>query len=1822
MGKDNLIYTIVSILYMTKCSLHLTPRLPTVLLISVALLWSPFAQTAFALENPTEPRETTEEIIAEAGDGEVIANTQIEREEAAISPESGNGDDTESINDVDIKEVTHANGGDGQADTGIQEEGDGTDDTDDDSSDDDTQEPEHEEIVAPDAAGPAAETPLIEEDLTGLLLPDGEDGDSGEDTDRQQSGRVRRQPVRERSANQQTAPAGQLTVTLKADATNNTGSSQSDTITSTAAPTLTVTADASFGGANETVEVYYKNSSCAAGAAVPAAAFDASGTDPSGWTRYGASTAVTTPAASFDVSAGTTTLTAGTRCFFAAYTAAGTTTTLTSHSTGYEATIDTVAPTLTAFKIGSGNGATYKVTATDATAVTGRTKDEVTSGNCTAATDTTVSGWSDYTPEQDTGPAHDTVGRCVIVTDAAGNKAAQHLLDSASINTIPATPTGLTATWAATSATLHWGDPSDSAITDYEYRHCDENGANCSAWTAVSGSATTISHEITGLSATTEYTLSIRALNANGSSVATSTTGTTGTIYDTDADGLIDIDTIQKLNAIRWDLNGDGTPASGQGTNYNTAFPTAATNLGCPKGICTGYELTADLDLDDNDAGDRTDDTYWNDGAGWAPIGADSTNNRFTATFNGNGFVIDNLLINRSALFPVALFTAAGSGAHITAVGIRDANVNGPRSAATLVAVNQSGSTVSASFSTGSITGGWGTGGLVGYNAGTVEASYSSATVTATSTAHTGGLVGSNNTTTAVIRSSYATGTVTTGTFYTGGLVGANTNSAMITDSYWNTDIISRAGFATTGAVGRTTAQLQSPVGYTGIYAAWDDRDIDNADGDSTSTTGTDSPWNFGSGSHYPALSFGGHREATQWPAAGNLSDLTVSVGTLAPVFDAYQYTYAAEVPAATASITVTPTVATSGASVTVDGATVSSGTASLPITLTAGATTTVSIVVTPQSGIPHTYTIAVGRLKDYDDNDNGLIDIDTIQKLNAIRWDLNGDGIPAVGQAANYAAAFSNPFPGMGCKLTDHDNDGNTADVPICTGYELTADLDLDDETADDRTDDTYWNGGSGWVPIGTDSTNNRFTGIFNGNGFVIDNLLINRSGTYTQALFAATATGATITAVGLRDVNITGSNGTAALVGASKSGTVISASFSTGTISGGWGTGGLVGYNEGTVEASYSSATVSGTTAVGGLVGYSTGSGASIKNSYARGAVTQSGATHLGGLVGHNYTGATITNSYWDTTITSSTGTDTTGATGKTTAQLQSPATYTGIYATWDDRDIDNADGDSTPTTGTDSPWNFGSGDYYPALTFGGHREATQWPAAGNLSDLTVSVGTLTPVFDAYQYTYIMEVSTTTASLTVTPTVQTVGAGVTVDGTTVSSGSPSAAITLTAGATRFVSIVVTPASGTPHTYTIAVSRLKDYDDNDNGLIDVDTIQKLNAIRWDLNGDGVPASGQAANYTATFSNSLPGMGCKLTDHDDNPSTDTVPTCTGYELTQDLDFDDNDPGDRTDDTYYNSGAGWNPIGRDTIGNRFISTFNGNGFVIDNLFISRTDAVPTALFASASSGAHITAVGIRDTDITGAHAAATLVAANQAGSIVSASFSTGTVSGGWGTGGLVGYNAGTVEASYSTATVTGVTHAIGGLVGASNGSTASIKNSYARGTVIGGSDLSQTGGLVGYNRNGATTPNSYWDSDIVSAGGEGVSRGSAVGKTTVELQSPTAYTSTAGNGATAIYTLWDDSDIDNADNDNTLTTGTDSPWNFGGSTHYPVLSFGGHRLSTQWPAAGNLNDLTTSVGTPAPVFDAYQYTYTVEVPIATTSLTVTPHRGDLRRDRHC
>ena len=699
------------------------------------------------------------------------------------------------------------------------------------------------------------------------------------------------------------------------------------------------------------------------------------------------------------------------------------------------------------------------------------------------------------------------------------------------------------------------------------------------------------------------------------------------TDYDTDDDGLIEISTLAQLNAIRHDDNGDGY-ASVAGYNvYHAAFSNRDTSsggrMGCPSGVCAGYELMADLDFDTNGNGRAdSDDAYWNGGAGWAAINGGSlgVSEAFNTVFEGNGHTISNLYISGTAQ-QNGLFGNTRSSAAIRNVGVKDATVSGSNQTAILVGDNRGA--IAASWTSGSVSGAINIGGLAGRNRGAITACYSTASVTATATTapniHSSGLAGRHDGG-SITASYYAGPALTTTATPANPLVGVGT--ATVTSSYWDT--------TTTGVdddtgdaapEGKTTAALQAPTAYGAtaddIYMSWNV----NVDG----VTGNDDPWHFGSSAQYPILQ---HNR---------------------------------EPPGIAAQL------------------------ATRPATM------------------------------DYDSDNDNLIDITKLAQLDAIRYDLDGNGMMVGAAAVKYLAAFPGLQAGMGC-------------AAACTGYELRENLNFDTNGngrthtngAGDAGDD-YYNGGAGWNPIGGHvavSPQPSFTATLEGNEHTISNLYINldtsgdndgryvglfayttgairnlglvnpyvkntRSGGGTYIYYGALAgvvgrVGGAVSRVYVSGGQVTGGQ-TNTGVNLNYAGCL--AGFNAGTVSdsyatcdvaaigGVWGTaGGLVGTISGTVLRSYAAGTVTSDYDAGGLagvVGTSSGQTGRISDSYATGAVTTATAQHAGGLVGRVAAGADVIDSY-ATGAVSNSGNGTIDVGGLAGTVTGGGTTVTGSYAT----------------------------------------------------------------------------------------------------------------------------------------------------------------------------------------------------------------------------------------------------------------------------------------------------------------------------------------------------------------------------------------------------------------------------------------------------------------------------------------------------------------------------------------------------------------------------
>ena len=1327
-----------------------------------------------------------------------------------------------------------------------------------------------------------------------------------------------------------------------------------------------------------------------------------------------------------------------------------------------------------------------------------------------------------------------------------------------------------------------------------------------------SATPSTNTHSITtGLTAGTRYYFRVTATSSDAtiddspvsdvSDIQTHGTSPATVDYDSDNDGLIEIDSLAQLNAIRYDLDGDGAPSTGNETAYNNAFLNAEDNMGCHESavtisagtgnpVCDGYELSADLDFDENGNGNR-DDTY-NTGAGWTPIGTYA--NPYTGDFDGNNGTrtIKNLFINATSSADDTipdiggLFGRIGSGATIKNVALTGVSVTVSSThedeihAGALAADNRG--TITGSWSLGTVTGStqnvsatsWvyagglvgrndkggsgntayegiirgsysraaatakgnlnlsnGTeaaaGGLVARNKGTITASYAAGDATAansvsnrrTHTARAGGLVGDNS---GPITASYATGAVSAVGDYvdSGGLVGRNQsggtvtasysigavsgdaarvgptaeqiggligeNAGTATNSYWDTDT---SGQSTSAAgTAKTTSELQTPTGTTGIYANWS---VD-VDGDGTA----DSPWNFGTTSQYPVLSYGNHVLTKQRNA--------VTVGVNPTTI--WERSSASPGPTRTNESTITATLTHAWE----DDVTVT-----LPAHVVYTSNGTANLTVVINSATSATLTLSG----------------------HSTAWYLKLE--PA----------------------------------GTCTSK-------------------------------GTDTTH-ALTGLTSGTDY-----------TYT----AYSDSGCT-TALASATFDTTDDYSVAPIVIAAGS------TSATGTLT-------AVDDTIDQTSPDSRSASISATT------------------------------------VDSNVIALTITSG--DDTITV------------------------------------NDDDNVYKVTGV-------------KLSVDGTKIQVNWTAAGSASAATG---------------YRVEWSTSSA-FTGTP------GSHDVSGKSSSSYKIDPSTALTAGTEYFVRVIATasgeidaPPSDVVSTTTHATTpATKDYDADNDGLIEITTLAQLNAVRYDLNGDGVPTgtSTEITAYNTAFANAEDNMGC-------NESVVTIssgtgnPVCTGYELSNNLDFDTNNDGvtNVIGDTYWNAGAGWQPIAHESTSNNsssdpFDAIFEGNNYVISNLFINRRGTrtgisgsykyeLFAGLFGDVGSSAEIRNLGVEDVNVTfknyltsipnapevyagglvgysegeifktyvtgtvtataeaspnadkhphaggligrqvggsitssyarvtttasfeggesgGVAYAGGLVAYQSGGDIV-ATYARGSATaivrsinnGKSHAGGLIGYHKdGEIKSSYSEADATATGNAVspnftispelnaGGLVGTQDGGTitasystgAPTANTSGTGTVT--SPTNNTGGLTG-NHSSGTTTNSYWDTTTsgITATGQGT------GKTTTELKTPTSF---AG-----IYANWE-FDLDNADNDNDVTTGKDNQWNFGTASDYPVLQY--HltippqratvtltlSAATIWESnVGNSSRVTSSTVT-ATLNNASWHTDVVVTPLADTAYSL-------------
>jgi len=1115
---------------------------------------------------------------------------------------------------------------------------------------------------------------------------------------------------------------------------------------------------------------------------------------------------------------------------------------------------------------------------------------------------------------------------------------------------------------------------------------------------------------------------------------------------DADSDGLIEIHSLEQLNAIRFSLDGSARVLSAGG---------AADNSGCPyiiyNGVysqrCVGYELVVDLDFDTNGDGNMDEnDDYWNEGAGWASIGNSSS--PLSTVFEGNGFSIHNLYINRPSAIYLGLFGyASDAEVHRLVLTGPLTSVSG-RSYVGLLAGYFVNSDASAIYAAGRVSAKDDyAGGIAGYVSGARIQDMQSA-VSVMGDQYVGGLIGSSK---ASVSNSIATGVVH-GNSSVGGLVGDSYYGNLISASHWAADSTgqtsSDSSSATFNYTGATLAQLQCPTAVD---------DTNCAEGNTLYEDWSSDVWDFGTSGQLPALKI-------------NESIFRDSDGD--GVFDdddAFPFSFAASMDIDEDGY---PDQLTSGC----DEACLDIG---IPVVLDAFLDNPAAGQDDDRDGYPDAWAIGCDltcqqnsglTLDDYlndidndgqsdstDSDDNGdgitdadsdsdgLIDIYTLEQLNAIRFSLDGSArVLSAGDAADNS----------GCPYIIY----NSVYSQRCIGYELMADLDFDtngDGNMDEN--DNYWNEGAGWASIGSSSS--PLSTVFEGNGFSIHNLYINRPSAIYLGLFGYTSdaevhrlvlTGPLTSVSGRRYVGLLAGyfvNSDASVIYAA--GRVYAKDHHA---------GGIAGYVSGaSIQDIQSAVSVKGGGNVGGLIG---SSGASVSNSIATGVVH--GNSTVGGLIGYTYRNST-SSSHWATDstgqISSHRSDNQYNYRGATLAQLQCPAVAD---------DTNCTEGNTLYADWSSDVWDFGTSGQLPALKINGkifrdsdgdgvfdEDDAFPFSFAASLdidqdgypdkltsgcgeACLDIGIPVILDAFpdnsaagqdedhDGYPDNWVAGCDTVCQQ----------NSGLTLDkypGDIDNDGAPDS--------------IDSDDNG---------DGVTDADADSDGLIDIYTLEQLNAVRFNLSGHARVLFEGAENDSS---------GCPIFLEEDA----YVQRCHGYELMADLDFDTNGDGLMDErDTYWNNGAGWQPVGDED--NPFLGTFSGNGFALSNLYIERPDDDCVGLFSSVgmyqsgSERAYLRDIVIKGslTSVVGQGYVAILAGCVDGVSIENVMLY-GSIDGYWDLGGIAGKASN--SAINNVIVIGNIARGdfVGGIVAELVDS--SVKRAFAAG-MISGTDLWNAGGIVG------------------------------------------------------------------------------------------------------------------------------------------------------------
>ncbi|GEM_PF-4749985 len=600
----------------------------------------------------------------------------------------------------------------------------------------------------------------------------------------------------------------------------------------------------------------------------------------------------------------------------------------------------------------------------------------------------------------------------------------------------------------------------------------------------------------------------------------------------------------------------------------------------------------------------------------------------------------------------------------------------------------------------------------------------------------------------------------------------------------------------------------------------------------------------------------------------------------------------------------------------------------------------------------------------------------------------------------------------------------------------------------------DGYEDIGDDWTPIG--SLEEPFTGNFNARGYTIKNLVVDKGSEDNTGLFAFVGSGGTVRNLNLEDADVSGADRVGSLVG-TNSGTISNCS-STGNVSGDSQVGGLIGFIKGgSVSGSSSECIVEGQEYLGGFAGVSSGT---VSGSYAAGDV--SGDNRVGGFVGEVSAGE-ISSSY------SSVNVD---------IQGNSIGGFAGVVGGVVSRSY---------ATGDVSGGNR-VGGFVGEVTAEGNISRSY--ATGNVDESGEDIGGFAGVNSG-------DLSHSYAK------VQGVSGDSNVGGL--------AGRVSESGSVKNCYAVVENISGTNSGALIGLNESGEEDiagsfwDEDSTLetesdggVGLSTEQMMCVSTFTLAGWDIDEVGKDERKSGYEWNIVDELSYPFLSWESNPfgsgyfesgdGTEGNPyEITSWHQLQNVRHNDESyfilANNLSEENYgydYRAseisagGRGWRPIGR------LMGSFDGDGNVIEDLYIDRANSDNIGLFGRVHREGEIKNLGLENIEVTGGNYIGGLAGRNEG--VVENCYVHSDIKGSFSVGGLIGLNSGNVIDSHAAGNVTGESSLVGGLVGR-NREGGEIRGCYAEGDVKGYMDI---GGLVGRTNEGTLIEDSYSTGDVKGA----------------------------------------------------------------------------------------------------------------------------------------